>query len=119
MQKSILIISHGSKSSQIIKEVESLAQRVKAKINIGIVEFGFLELISPSIEEGFVSCIKQGASHVFILLNFLNSGKHVDDDIPSIIEGLKELYPDVEVKLSIPIGQHEGIIDLFMDLLEN
>ncbi len=56
---------------------------------------------------------------MFILLNFLNSGKHVDDDIPSIIEGLKELYPDVEVKLSIPIGQHEGIIDLFMDLLEN
>jgi len=115
--KSILIISHGSRSPKTKEEVHTLVERLKKKCDVDIFEYAFLELEKPSIPEGIDICVQKGATEVIVLLNFLNAGRHVDEDIPEIVAGAQAKHPDVKVSITTPVGQHAGIDELFLDLI--
>lgn len=82
-------------------------------------DYVFLEIEQPSISEGIERCLEKGANEIVILLNFLNSGKHVDEDIPRIIREAKLKNPNARFYLSSPVGQHPKIKELFMDLFKS
>ena len=117
MMKAVLLISHGSHSPKTKQEVHAIVEKLKSESKIEIFEYAFLEIESPSIPEGIDRCIQKGADEVVILLNFLNSGKHVDEDIPRIVGEAKQKYPRVKINITRPVGQHEKILDLFLDMI--
>ena len=117
--RSVLLVSHGSRSSKTKEEVTALAQTLKERGNIPIVEYAFLEIEVPNIPQGISLCIAKGATEVLVLLNFLNSGRHVNDDIPEIIRHAAEKNPQVSISMTPPVGQHSKIADLFLDLIKN
>ncbi len=115
--KAILLISHGSQSPKTKQEVKALVKILKKQSKILIFKYAFLEIESPSIPVGIDQCVNEGATHVVVLLNFLNSGKHVDIDIPTIIRQASKKYPQVLITITKPVGQHPRIVDLFLDML--
>ena len=117
--KSVLFVSHGSRFSATKEEVISLVKQLKIKSKISVFEYAFLEIESPCIPDGIELCVKQGASDITILLNFLNSGRHVDEDIPRIINEAKLKYPGVKFRITSPVGQHPKIDEVFVELLRN
>ena len=119
METAILIISHGSKSAKTKEEVSALTEKLRNKFNDYYLDFAFLEIETPNIPDGLNKCVSQGVKKVIIVLNFLNSGKHVDKDIPEIIAQVEKKVPHVEFLITRPIGQHEGIVHLFTDLIES
>jgi len=116
--KSVLLISHGSHSPETKKEVENVVEALKEKSTIPIFEYAFLEIEKPSIPDGIERCVERGATQITILLNFLNSGKHVDFDIPNIIRTAKEKYPQIQFKITKPLLHHNDIIDIFIGLID-
>ena len=116
--KSVLVISHGSHSPKTREEVSRLVNILKKKSKLKIFEFAFLEIDSPSIPKGIDTCLQKGADEILFLLNFLNSGKHVNEDIPMIVAEAKKKYPQVRFTISKPIGQHERIVNLFLDMIK-
>ncbi len=117
--KSVLIISHGSRSAKTKEEVEQLVEKLKVRNSELIFRYGFLELESPSIPEGIDQCVAAGANEVLVLLNFLNAGRHVDKDIPEIVEESRQKHPKVCIHISPPVGQHPGIVQLFTDIIHD
>ena len=115
--KAVLVISHGSRSGKTVAEVRALTKELKSRSGLAIIDYAFLEIVSPSIPEGIKNCVEKGANDITILLNFLNAGKHVDEDIPRIVKEARNHYPHVTIKLTKPIGQHKEIADLFLDLI--
>jgi sirohydrochlorin ferrochelatase len=116
--KAILLVTHGSKSKQSREEVVDLTQELRKRTDAPVVEFAFLDVDKPTIPEGIEVCVKQGATEITVLQNFLNSGNHVLQDIPAFIETAKLKFPGVSFTLTPPIGQHPKIPDLFLDLLK-
>ena len=119
MKRGVLCISHGSRSPKTKLEIEEILLFLKAQSLIPVFEFAFLEIESPSILEGIENCVNKGAEEIIILLNFLNSGQHVDIDIPKILDEAKIKYPSIEFHLTKPLGQYPGIIDLFLNILNH
>ena len=115
--KAVLLVSHGSHSPKTRKEVAALIRKLKKKMTGDFVSFAFLEIASPSIPEGISECVKKGATKIVILLNFLNSGKHVDHDIPRIVKEAGTKYPSIKFCLTSPVGQHPRITELFRDIV--
>lgn len=115
--KAVLLISHGSRSPETKREVSQLVERLKKAGAGDIIEFGFLELESPSIAQGIDICIEKGATKVIVLLNFLNSGRHVDVDIPQIVSEAQRKHPSIPITITKPVGQHPEIDKLFLDLI--
>ncbi len=117
--KAVLVVSHGSRSPQTKEEITSLIKILGRRLPGVMVEYAFLEIEHPSIPEGIDHCIAQGANHVIVTLNFLNAGRHVNDDIPAIVTAAQKKYPKITFAISKPIGQHAQIPDLFIDLIKN
>ncbi len=119
MTQAVLLVSHGSRSSKTIDEVAALVNDLKARTGIAIFEYAFLEVADPTIPKGLDSCVAKGADDVIILVNFLNAGRHLNEDIPQIIADAKKRHPNVRFRLSGPIGQHARIPELFVDLIKH
>ncbi|MDO8580992.1 MAG: CbiX/SirB N-terminal domain-containing protein [Candidatus Omnitrophota bacterium] len=117
--KAALVISHGSRSAETKKEVEALVMRLKKKSGWPLIRLAFLEIEHPSISEGVDECVEHGATEIKVLMSFLNSGRHVDQDVPRILDECRKKYPQVKIIQSSPVGQHPVIDDLFLELLGN
>ena len=116
--RAILVVSHGSHSPQTKKEVEKLVASLRERPLADKIEYAFLEIEKPLIPEGIDSLVGWGAREIKILLNFLNSGRHVDVDIPQIINDARKKYPQIQFSISRPVGQHPKIVDLFCEIAE-
>ncbi len=65
------------------------------------------------IPEGIEQCIAEGATSITVLPYFLNSGRHVVEDIPNIINRCTARHTNINISL-LP---HLGASDLMVDLL--
>lgn len=117
--RAILLVSHGSRSPKTKEEISALVNILHHRLPQDIIEFAFLEIESPSIPEGIDRCVAKGASMIIVTLNFLNAGRHVNEDIPAIVQDSTKRYPHIKFTLSRPIGQHPQIPNLFVDLINN
>jgi len=117
MKKAILLVSHGSFAPQAKKEIAALARILKKQSGVPIFEFAFLEINHPDIPEGIKRCVKKGTTQITLLLNFLNSGVHVLEDITRIVKTAKRRHPRVLFHISPPIGLHRKMPSLFMDYI--
>lgn len=115
MMKALFLVAHGSRRTQSNDEVIILADKLRNRCveQYSIVHSGFLELAHPLIPEGIKRCVDDGATSIKVLPYFLNSGRHVIEDIPSIVKEAMQAYPNVE----ITIAPHLGASDLMMELL--
>ena len=113
--KALILIAHGSRRQQSNIEVIEIAEKFKKKCSeqYGIVHAAFLEISEPLIPEGIKKCVDEGASSIVVLPYFLNSGRHVIEDIPNIVNNTMKHYPDVDIK----IAPHLGAADLMIDLI--
>lgn len=115
--KAVLFISHGSRFPKAEEEVRWFVEELKRRSNVPVFEYAFLDIMPPGVLEGIDVCVKKGATEVVILLNFLNTGRHVYEDIPYVVEDAREKYPGVTFRITKPIGQHDQMIDLFLDMI--
>ena len=115
--KALLLIAHGSRRKQSNDEVFALANTLKHSCSnhFPIIHAGFLEIAEILIPDGIKKCVEDGATSIIILPYFLNSGSHVSEDIPTIINNTKVHYPGIEIKIS----PHLGASPLMLDLLIN
>ena len=113
--KALLVIAHGSRRQQSNEEVKVIAEKLKSTCSdeYPIIHPAFLELAEPLIPDGIKNCVDDGATEIIILPYFLNSGRHVVEDIPGIVNSTITDYPNVNVKLA----KHLGASDLMMDIL--
>ncbi|GAX62555.1 sirohydrochlorin cobaltochelatase [Candidatus Scalindua japonica] len=113
--KALLLVAHGSRRQQSNDEVVLLADKLRKKcfMHYDIVNAAFLELAEVLIPDGIKKCIDEGASSIVVLPYFLNSGRHVIEDIPNIVNDTIKNHPDVDIR----IAPHLGASDLMMELL--
>ncbi len=115
--KAVLLVSHGSRISETKTEVKRLVDILRKKSSLPIFEYAFLEIEFPSIPEGIDMCVQKGATQIVILLNFFNTGRHVGLDIPRIVKEAQKKYPFLKFKITEPLGQHPGMVDLFLGMI--
>lgn len=119
MKTAVLFISHGSFSPQAYDEVRALVKALKEQSPIEIFEPAFLEINSPNIPDGIERCVTKGAGRIILLLNFLNSGKHVLVDIPTLVAEAQKKYPHVLFFTSRPVGLHPKMQQVFLEILNS
>jgi len=113
--KALLLVAHGSRRKQSNDEVVLLADKLKnSSDQYDIIHAGFLELAETLIPDGIKKCIDDGASSIVVLPYFLNSGRHVVEDIPEIVNQAKPLYPGVDIKIAPHVGASEQMMGLLI-----
>ncbi len=114
MKVSLLVVAHGSKSESTREQFEKIVALSKQKSDYDFVEGAYLEFSKPDIREAASSLIRKGASRIVIALYFLFDGIHTKRDIPEIIRGLSHEYPEIEFKITKPIGYEPVLADIIL-----
>lgn len=115
MKQAVLYVCHGSRVKEARDEAVAFISRCQKHIDADLHEICFLELVSPSIEEGFLSCVNQGATHIAVVPLLLLTAVHAKRDIPLEIEMVSKRHPTVQVTYGKSIGVHEKMAESVME----
>ena len=114
----LIIVDHGSRREAANAMLHRIVDGYKAHgtSKIDIVEAAHMELAEPSIEVAFDRCVQRGATRIVCHPFFLSMGRHVQEDIPALMELAAKKQRDagisVEYTITLPLGVHDAIIDL-------
>ncbi|OXT18053.1 cobalamin biosynthesis protein CbiX [Bacillus sp. OG2] len=115
--EAILYIGHGTRSKKGAQEARDFLNKIIGKSAARIQEISFLELAEPSIGEAYENCIRRGATSIRVVPIFLLSAGHIKEDIPDILEKLKNNFPDIPVEMADPFGVQQAIIQAVCELI--
>ena len=110
----LIFLAHGSRRQQSNDEIIDLTHRISSLVatKFDTVEPAFLEIASPSLSESIDDFVSQGAKTITVFPYFLNSGNHVEHDIPEIIEEFRQAHPDRRFVLMQHFGKSQSVVDL-------
>ncbi len=112
----VLLIDHGSRRAEANELVERIAEMVRARMNDDpIVEVAHMELVEPTITQGFGRCVEQGATLVVAHPFMLAPGRHVAEDLPRLIEAAAQSHPGTRYVIAEPLGAHPGVAEAVVD----
>ncbi len=115
--KAVLIVSHGSRLAEAQEEVERIAEALRVTTGMPVV-CAYLDMAAPSIEEGVDACVRQGAGEIVVLLNFLNSGRHAERDVPARLqEAGRRHRPPLRFRITPPLCRHPHLVRLFQEMI--
>ena len=113
--KHVLIIAHGSRRMASNDEVREVTRQFSRQEHaFDKVDCAFLELDEPSIPQGLLNAIKEGATEIIVLPYFLSAGRHVTEDIPAQIASVQEAHPNVEIKIAPYLGASSTIPEILL-----
>lgn len=113
----VILLAHGSRLQEANDEVLKLAQHLKQskpKEDIST-SSAFLQFGKPSLEETIDAAVENGCQEVLIVPLFLTPGVHINEDIPEIVSGAQEKYPEIEFKQCQLLGCDPRLVPILWE----
>lgn len=115
MKTALLVMVHGSPRPIANEEMFRVVDIVKRRGAFPIVEVGFMECNEPDIPTAIANCAAQGASEIAAVPYFLHTGKHVADDLPTLLEQARERYPEITFRMGDYLGRSPRLTEILAD----
>lgn len=114
-----ILVAHGSRRVAANEEIaifsQSLSRAMTARFDV--MGHAFWELAEPSLEQSIDQQIAAGAKDITLFPYFLAQGRHVVNDLPSVLEQKRAQYPDVTITLLPHLGALPGFADWLAEQL--
>lgn len=115
VKRAILLVDHGSRRAEANAQLEDVADQVRRRAADSIVEVAHLEIAKPNIAQGIEVCVEKGATHIVVHPFFLGPGRHTSEDIPAQVERAGRQHPNVQIRISEPLGGHAALVDVILE----
>jgi sirohydrochlorin cobaltochelatase len=110
--RGIILLGHGSRDPLWRLPMEAVAARL-ARLQPGLpVRCAYLELEPPTLADAARELVAVGATSVSVTPMFLGSGKHVREDLPVLLQALRQEHAAVIFELRPPVGDDPRVLDL-------
>jgi sirohydrochlorin ferrochelatase len=114
----VIIVTHGSQSAPGNNVLGQMAERLRVRLGTNLIEPCFMELGDSSIPVAIERLIARGCNHIFVCAFFLVPGKHLQEDIPAIIEEALRSHQGVTYEVTGPMLNDPGLFELVAQRLE-
>ncbi|MDR7376879.1 sirohydrochlorin cobaltochelatase [Rhodoferax ferrireducens] len=111
-QRGIILFAHGSRDPLWRLPMEAVAAQVAATDPQVQVLCAYLELTQPDLPSAARQLVEQGAQQLTVVPLFLGVGKHVREDLPQLMDGLRQAHPGVEIVLQPSVGENPELVAL-------
>jgi sirohydrochlorin ferrochelatase len=111
----IAIFAHGSAIESANDAVRSVVRDFAARGGFDLVEAAFLELGRPDLADAVAKLVERGARRVVVVPYFLTLGKHLQRDLPRIVEEISGIYKDVEIVVTEPLDGHPALAGILVE----
>nr|WP_315427333.1 CbiX/SirB N-terminal domain-containing protein [uncultured Albidiferax sp.] len=111
-QRGIILFAHGSRDPLWRRPMEAVAAQVAATDPQVQVLCAYLELTQPDLPSAAQQLVAQGVQQLTVVPLFLGVGKHVREDLPQLMDGLRQAHPDIEIVLQPSVGENQALVSL-------
>ena len=110
--RGIVLFAHGSRDERWRAPVEAVARRVVALDPSARVACAYLELVAPDLRTAAEGLIAHGTGAIRMVPLFLGMGRHVREDLPRLLDELRQQHPTVAFTLAQAVGEEPEVIEL-------
>ena len=110
--KAIILLGHGSRDPLWRRPMESVAKRLTRGHPGLAVCCAYLELEPPDLAQAAAQLAAGGARWITIVPMFLGTGKHGREDLPRLLDALRQAHPATRFELQRPVGEDPRVLDL-------
>jgi sirohydrochlorin cobaltochelatase len=110
--RAIILFGHGSRDPLWRLPMDAVAQRIRSQHPGTPVRCAFLELEQPDLAGAAADLAGAGARNITVVPMFLGVGKHVRDDLPVLVEAVRDSYPEIGFSLQPAVGEDSRLLDL-------
>lgn len=111
MSRGLIIIAHGSRIEAANLEFTAMLDMIDyATLGYDSISGAFLEAARPSLEQA-VSGLQQhqAATRIDIYPMFFNKGRHVEQDLPHLVQALSAKHSDIGFRLLPYFGSYPAL----------
>lgn len=112
----VVLFSHGSRDPLWRAPIEAVAARIKADHPQRPVVCAYLELSEPPLAQAVAGLVAAGATHVTVVPMFLGTGKHAREDLPVLVQQLRDTHPQVTIHVQPAIGEDPRMTALMANI---
>lgn len=116
MRTAVIILGHGSRNAGADEAIRKVVDGVRRAGSFAVVEYAFLQYVSPTPLEALERCMVQKAERIVIVPFFLQAGAHVTRDIPELVEKAGKQHPGIEIMVTDYVGAHPLMAKIVGDL---
>lgn len=113
----LLLISHGSRHVSGNEFVIELTRKLKnlPDLTFEAVDYAFLEFGDRPPGEVVTAWITEGVKKIVCFPLFMATGKHVTEDIPTLMDAMRQKHPQTDFVLTTHLGGVPGIEQVILD----
>ena len=117
MKRGLLIIDRGSRQREASEELEVICEGIRDKGEYSFVDFCFLEVEPPYIEDGIEKILKQDIDTLTIVPYFLYPGKKVKNAVADVMKFQK----DTKIKFLVtkPMVMHKTLVEIVQSRIDS
>ena len=112
----IILFAHGSRDPLWHKPMEAVAERIRCSAPDTVVGMAYLELSTPDLATAMQAQHLAGARSVTVVPLFLGVGKHAREDLPVLVDGLRQQYPDIHIALAPAVSEDPRLIQMLAEI---
>jgi sirohydrochlorin cobaltochelatase len=101
----LILFAHGARDPRWALPFQAVAERIAQQRPKLHLRLAYLELMTPGLAQAGAELSAAGCTRVDVLPMFLGTGGHLRQDLPPMIESLRERYPSVQWHLHQAVGE--------------
>jgi sirohydrochlorin cobaltochelatase len=117
LYRRFVLFAHGSKDNRWQLPFDELANGLKDWLGAGAVRLAYMEFIPPTLSDVAEEAARDGKRELLALPLFLAAGTHLAEDIPAQIADARAQFPQLQIELLPPIGEHPRVQTLFQEIV--
>ena len=110
--RAVILFAHGSRDPLWHLPMQAVAAQVAANDPQVPVACAFLELTTPDLSTAAAQLVAQGAQQLTVVPMFLGVGRHVREDLPVLMDSLRQQHPGVDIFLQAAVGENPQLVAL-------
>jgi cobalt/nickel transport system ATP-binding protein len=108
----LLVVGHGSRDADGVEEFWTLAEAIRNASGDLPLDFGFIEMAEPLVDEALDRLVAAGASRIVSIPLVLLAAGHLKNDGPAALARARLRHPEVEFGMGRDLGIDPVVLDV-------
>lgn len=115
-QRGLVFFAHGSRDPLWRAPIEAVAQVLRQQHPEALCTCAYLELTEPDLATASQGLINQGCTHITVLPMFLGTGRHARNDLPALVQALRDAHANVQFHVATAVGEDPRVTQLLANI---
>jgi sirohydrochlorin cobaltochelatase len=117
--RATILFAHGSRDPLWRLPIEAVATHMRQTSPLCQVRCAYLELTQPDLATSTAELVALGMQTISVLPLFLGVGRHAREDLPVLMDELKQRFPHVKFELRPAVGEDPRVVELLANIALN